>query len=116
MSDLVPASSASTPAANAQSAPALTANARIETAAASRYLQQLCKHFAHKLPVEHDAGTGRIRFPMGECRLAADDAALSLGLTAPAPAEMTQLQEVVMRHLERFAFREQLAVVWNAAA
>lgn len=92
---------------------ALVSRARIETDAASRYLQQLCKHFAHKLPVAHDESAGRISFPMGLCRLAADPAALTLTLSAPSPAEMAQLQDVVIRHLERFAFREQLAVDWR---
>jgi len=93
--------------------PALQAHARIGTATASRSLQQLCKHFAHKLPVSHDDATGQIHFPMGDCRLTADDGALTLSLRASSPAEMAQLKEVVLRHLERFAFREQLAVDWR---
>ncbi|MFG1299745.1 DUF2218 domain-containing protein [Xanthobacter sp. V3C-3] len=87
--------------------------ARIETASASRYLQQLCKHFAHKLPVEHDAAAGRITFSIGECRLAADAAALDLALSAPSAEDMVQLKDVVVRHLERFAFREPLQVSWS---
>ena len=45
--------------------------ARIATPLASRYLQQLCKHFAHKLPVEFDPQRGRIEFSIGLCRLEA---------------------------------------------
>lgn len=36
---------------------------------ASRYLQQLCKHFAHKVPVEFTTETGQITFPFGTCTL-----------------------------------------------
>lgn len=94
----------------------LHAAARIETASASRYLQQLCKHFAHKLPVEHDTTAGRITFAIGECRLMADAAALGLALSAPSAQDMTQLKDVVVRHLERFAFREPLQVSWSTPA
>jgi hypothetical protein len=48
--------------------------ARIETEHASLYLQQLCKHFAHKLSVEFTPSQGRIPFTAGACVLAADDA------------------------------------------
>jgi uncharacterized protein len=87
-------------------------HAEIATASASRYLQRLCKHFAHKLPVEFDPNAGKISFPIGDCDLAADGEKLSIDLTAPEAEQMPQLKDVVIRHLERFAFREELAVVW----
>ncbi len=34
---------------------------------ASRYLQQLCKHFAHKVPVEFTTETGQIIFSFNTC-------------------------------------------------
>ena len=39
---------------------------RIETEYASRYLQQLCKHFAHKIPVAFSKTDGRIAFEDNE--------------------------------------------------
>lgn len=89
--------------------------AKIATPQASRYLQQLCKHFAHKRPVAFDETAGRIEFTIGTCRLEAGEAILRLMLDAPQAADMPQLQDVVVRHLERFAFREMLAVDWRAA-
>lgn len=76
---------------------------RFETTNASRYLQQMCKHFAHKLPVEFDAGKGRIEFGFGTAILAADDIALTveIGTDDPGRARM-----VIDKHLARFAFRE----------
>ena len=38
----------------------LAATANVPTASASRYLQQLCKHWAHNLAVTFDAREGRI--------------------------------------------------------
>jgi hypothetical protein len=89
--------------------------AAVQTVHASRYLQQLCKHFAHKLPVSFDPHAGQIEFSIGICRLAATDAALTLDLEAPDAGEMPQLQDVVVRHLVRFAFREELAIEWTDA-
>lgn len=47
----------------------VTSTAR--TASAAKYLQQLCKHFAHKVPAEWDTETGEVSFPFGHCRMEA---------------------------------------------
>lgn len=90
-----------------------TSKTDIATAHASRYLQQLCKHFAHKLAVAFDPDQGRISFSIGDCDLAADAQVLRITVTAPDAAQLTQLKDVVIRHLERFAFREDLTVAWR---
>ena len=87
----------------------------IATPRASRYLQQLCKHFAHKLPVTFDPNAGRISFSIGDCDLHADGERLRLNLNAADGSQMTQLKDVIIRHLVRFAFREELAVAWQEA-
>lgn len=87
----------------------------IPTEHASRYLQQLCKHFAHKRPVTFDEQAGEFSFSVGDCRLKADGSALHIDLTAPDANCMVQLKDVVIRHLVRFAFREELAVAWQDA-
>lgn len=90
--------------------------AAVRTEHASRYLQQLCKHFAHKLPVTFDPQSGQIEFSIGICRLRASGETLTLDLVAGEAGEMPQLQDVVMRHLVRFAFSEALAIEWTEAA
>jgi hypothetical protein len=70
--------------------------ATIATDKASRYLQQLAKHFAHKLPVTFDLRAGKI-----------------LTLTSPDTDSLRQLESVVERHLVRFAFREELVLDWQ---
>lgn len=87
--------------------------AEIATPNASRYLQQLCKHFAHKRPVTFGPHSGSIAFSSGECRLEARDAVLKLSLTAPDAAYLEQLRDVVARHLVRFAFREDMRINWR---
>jgi uncharacterized protein len=87
----------------------LSSEARIETQAASKYLQQLCKHWSHKFAVEFTPEQGRIPFPDGRsCELAAADAALTIRVTAADPATLDRTKIVVIDHLKRFAFRENL--------
>ncbi|NVO14867.1 MAG: DUF2218 domain-containing protein [Rhodoplanes sp.] len=87
--------------------------ARLATDRASTYLQQLCKHFAHKLPVEVTPEAGRITFTIGVCRLAASDGLLTLRVEAEDAARLAELQDVVARHLLRFAFRDPPAIEWR---
>lgn len=83
----------------------------VQTDHAARYMGQLVKHFAHRRPTVLEAGHGRVAFDIGVCEVQAGDA---LVLTCIGPAEtMAQLQDVVARHLVRFAFREnELQVNW----
>jgi len=91
--------------------------AQVPTALAERYLAQLCKHFAHRLPVEHDGPAGRITFPeTGICRLEAKDGVLTLHAESPDAEALARLQDVVARHLARFAFRAPPEVVWTPEA
>ena len=80
---------------------------------ASRYLQQLCKHFQHKLPATFDERSGRIEFSIGNCRLDADEGTLRLSLSTPDARRMGELQDVVARHLLRFAFRDPPKIEWR---
>ena len=92
----------------------MKSEASVRTESASRYLQQLCKHFGHKMPVEFSPEQGRISLPMGECELAVEDGALRLRVTGDSQADVSKLEQVVANHLERFAFREDLKIEWTA--
>lgn len=85
----------------------------VTTDKASRYLQQLCKHFGHKTEVTFDSTSGYIVFTGGDCRLAADETSLRLSVTAPDAEILERLQDVAARHLERFAFREEMQITWQ---
>ena len=90
--------------------------AEVATEHAARYLVQLCKHFRHKCPEAawaEDGATGRIVLPIGECRLAASPEALSITVTAAGPEPLATLEDVIARHLVRFAFREPLTLAWR---
>jgi DNA-binding PadR family transcriptional regulator len=89
--------------------------ARVQTPKAASYLAQLCKHFAHKIPANYEGNQGRVSFPRGECRLEAEGDILAITVKAADAEAVSQLQDVVARHLERFAFREELAIDWKPA-
>lgn len=82
----------------------------VKTPKASRYLQQLCKHFAHKVPVDFNAERGSITFPFGNCDLSAGEEALVLTVSGEDTAK---LEQVIGDHLERFAFREDIKIKWQ---
>lgn len=88
----------------------------VPTASGSRYLQQLCKHWAHNLTVEFTAEHGTVAFPRdvrgadhpGDALVTFDAQAeaLDVRIDATSPAQRDGLKGVVERHLDRFAFRE----------
>lgn len=87
--------------------------AHMQTAHASRYLVQLCKHFAHKIEVEYDTQKGRAMFPWGTCTMKAEEGQLVLHCTGADEPALERVQDVVQRHLEGFAFREKPSIVWE---
>ena len=98
--------------------------ADVATPHASRYLQQLCKHWSHNLAVEFTPTAGTVTFPRnargadwpGDARLtlAASADTLTCHLTASADGQLEALQGTVERHINRFAFREgELAFNWQ---
>jgi hypothetical protein len=91
--------------------------ARVPTPSASRYLQQLAKHWSHKLTVSYTPEEGTIAFPNGaHLALRADSQSLDLALTVPEGEDPGRMQGVVAEHLDRFAFREApLTFDWRAA-
>ncbi len=90
----------------------IKSTAIVQTPKASGYLQQLCKHFGHKVPAECTPEAGSITFEMGTATLTAGE---DLRMTVEgADAEaIARLETVMGGHLERFAFREELKVDWT---
>nr|WP_085933517.1 DUF2218 domain-containing protein [Enhydrobacter aerosaccus] len=102
------------------------ATVRVPTAHASRYLQQLCKHWSHNLAVTFTETEGTVTFPRnargadwpGDATLAlkAQPDGLDCRLEASAAEQREALKGAVARHLDRFAFREApLAFDWRDA-
>ena len=93
------------------------ARGRAKTASGSRYLQQLCKHWSHKFDVEFSETRGRIRFPSAMATMEASADALLVTIETDSSESVEQLKESVVRHLDRFAFREApLPFEWSATS
>ena len=81
--------------------------ARVPTHSASRYLQQLAKHWSHKMEVSFSEQEATIAFPNGATLdLRADSETLDVRLSVPEEGDVARMEEVVASHLDRFAFRE----------
>jgi len=94
----------------------MKSSATIATENARRYMIQLCKHFAHKVPATFGEREGEILFDGGKVGLRAAPQTLMLWTEAPEAADVARLEEVVERHLKRFAFREpDLTLDWRRA-
>ena len=91
--------------------------ARVPTGSASRYLQQLAKHWSHKMEVAFSEQEGTIAFPNGaRLVMRADSDTLDLALTVPEEGDVARMREVVASHIDRFAFREgPLTYDWREA-
>ena len=91
------------------------ATARFTTDQAERYLVSLCTHFARKVPVTQEPQTGRVEFPFGHCAFHANAHALTMEASAPDASALHDVTEIITRHLERFAFRENPILTWHTA-
>ena len=88
---------------------------RANTASGSKYLQQLCKHWAHKFEVEFSENRGQVRFPSAVAIMTANADALVVTIETDDAQAVERLKEVVATHLDRFAFREApLPFNWSA--
>ena len=83
---------------------------------ASKYLQQLCKHFGHKVDVTYDALNGRADLPVGAAIMTADDTSLTIRIESKDAEAAEVAQHVIDSHLERFAFRENItSLAWTSS-
>lgn len=78
----------------------------VPTASASRYLQQLCKHWGHKFEVSFDPQAGKVALPFGPVELSASADALEVTCRIDGEGDLARMQQVVVDHLNRFAHRE----------
>ena len=90
--------------------------ASVPTTQGLKYLQQLCKHWAHNLAVILDETSGRVIFPANArgadwpadaiVTLDAEDGILVCTINASAEGQRDGLKGALERHIDRFAFRE----------
>ncbi|MEV6763488.1 DUF2218 domain-containing protein [Streptomyces sp. NPDC051105] len=91
------------------------ATARIATTRPARYLKQLVSHMGHKATTALTPdGRGTITVASGTCTLTTTPDRLELTAAAADAESLARVQDVISRHLVRFAAQEELAVEWTA--
>jgi len=97
----------------------LRSRADVSTPRGERWIKQLTSHLGSKAEllleaeVLHDASSTTLRLAGGTCSMTSDAATLHFVATGPDEATLKRLQELVGNHLERFAAKDQLHVVWK---
>lgn len=81
-------------------------SALVQTEHASKYLQQLCKHWSHRLEVTFDPTQGTVKFPEAMATMSAREGGLEVAVEADEAETVERFKGVVSSHLDRFAFRE----------
>lgn len=84
----------------------IVTTARYPTEHGSKYLQQLSKHFAHKVEVSYDDSQSSCVLPSGKLEMTADPEAVSFRIEAEDAKAMISARFVVDSHLVTFAHRE----------
>lgn len=80
--------------------------ASVPTQSGNKYVQQLCKHWSHKLPVVLEGDTGVVTFGTAVATMKAEPQAIKVSIRGEDREAIERLKDVVARHLDRFAFRE----------
>ena len=82
------------------------AKASVTTANAGKYMQQLCKHWSHKLEVDLSEQRGVVKFPAVVATFEPGADALQVTIEGEEGEAVQRMKGVVASHLDRFAFRE----------
>lgn len=87
--------------------------ATVATQHGALYINKLCRHFGHKVPVQRSDNKARIDFPFGDCRIVVDENQVHFTLNVADPEDLGRAEQVVAEHFVRMATRDQPQVVWN---
>ncbi|KQM13851.1 DUF2218 domain-containing protein [Novosphingobium sp. Leaf2] len=83
-----------------------TIAAKVPTQSGSKYVQQLCKHWSHKLETHFEGDVGTVTFPGAVTTMTVDSEGIAVAITGEDREGVERLTGVVANHLDRFAFRE----------
>lgn len=89
----------------------LIATAQVPTPNAAKYLVQLCKHFAHKVPAEWSDTSGWADLPGGRVEMQSGLGSLEFVIRSSDVDGLEKACFIVEDHVLRFGFREKLAAL-----
>ncbi|MBJ8346135.1 DUF2218 domain-containing protein [Antrihabitans sp. YC2-6] len=79
----------------------------------SRWRKQLTDHLGHRIDTTSGPTTSTFRFGDGFALATDTEAGLRLEAEAATGDRLAQIQDVVSRHLERFAHRHEISISWG---
>ena len=102
-----------TTAAPAEPGRTLRSVAEVSVPEAQSCLTQLCAHFARRASVHLDGNTGKVTFSVGACHFVADAGVLRMDVEAASLEGLDRVEDVVARHLLRFALPREPKIDWK---
>jgi caffeoyl-CoA O-methyltransferase len=91
-----------------------SSSATVATDRAPRYIKQLVSHLGHRASTElADDGTGTVTVGNGQCTMTPAEHSLVLAATADDAETLARIEDVVGRHLARFATQEVVEITWE---
>lgn len=99
----------------------LTAETRIETANASKYLDELCRQLNARSHAKPELGVrvtwtdaeGSVDFGWGRCAIRARETSLHVRAEATDQDALRQVRELMTRHLEKLVSSNELPLAWQ---
>lgn len=85
----------------------------VATERPERYIKQLVSHMGHKSKTELTEDGGSITVRAGHCALVATSGEIRMTATADDIELLAAVEDVIGRHLVRFATTERLTVRWS---
>jgi len=88
----------------------------IATRATSEDIGKLSRLFCHKIATEFTPTTGLDLFPLDTCNMTATPTHLIFDITAGNAENVEKIKGILIRHLDKFAYKESLVVEWRDEA
>ena len=85
----------------------------VNTKKGAKYVQRLCKHFAHKVQAHWQETQGQVQFEMGTTDIFASTDALTLICKANNAIDLGDIVDTIDQHFQRFAKADQLVLEWQ---
>lgn len=85
----------------------------VNTEKGAKYVQRLCKHFAHKVQAHWEETQGQVQFEMGTAEMFASTEVLTLICKANTTNDLDEIVDTMDRHFERFAKADELLLEWQ---
>jgi len=89
-----------------------TYRAEVPTRNASRYLQQLCRHWAQQATADYTATAGRVAFAGWQVEMEARRESLDITIDVPDAKMLDRCGKFVSDRLQRIALQETLFFEW----